>query len=364
MFALSRRVQVRRHPLDDLGRVEIRINGVHLTDIGLDFQRCEVTEDLEAISMVTLQLNNDSRQAALSGQMSYWSDDRRFDVGNQLEVRMGYEYTHPVFMGEITGLEAEFSLEDGLTCVVRGHDLRHRLLRGRKTRSFQKMKDSAIVQQVASGAGLAVKVQDTEVIHDYVMQHNQTDLEFLQSRAQRIGYEVWVSHKTLYFQPFQHDKSHSLSLSFDRGELLEFSPHLSSLSQVAQVKVRGWDVKQKQVVVAQGSEPGSMMGGKISGVSAVKKAFGTSKQVIVDRPVKTSEEAKQMAQGQAKQLALDYVVGEGRCRGQTSLQSGQVIEIEGVGKRFSGLYYVVSVTHIVTNTEGYLTEFSVRRTAT
>jgi uncharacterized protein len=360
MFAQNRLLQGQNSQSILIGRVEVLINGVRLSGLEVDLLRCEVTEDLEAIGMATLLLDN---EVGLSGK--YWSDDRHFDVGNTLEVRMGYERLNTVLVGEITGLETEFSQEDGSTLIVRGHDLRHRLLRGRKTRSFQKMKDSAIAQQIASGAGLAAKVQDTKIMHDYVMQHNQTDLEFLQSRAQRIGYEVWVNNKTLHFQPFQHEKSQVLTLSFDRGELLEFSPRLSSLSQVSQVEVRGWDVTNKEVLVSQESDNSlRSMGGEVTGSRAVKKAFGSAKQVMVDRPVQNAAEAKQMAEGQVKSLALDYITGEGSCRGHPDLRSGHVIEIRGVGQRFSGRYYLVSVTHIVTPTAGYLTEFSVRRTAT
>jgi uncharacterized protein len=348
-------------PDASLANVQILINGATADDLLPDLLRIEVTEDLEAISMVTIHLDT----PVLFTEKHKWIDDRRFDIGNSIEIQMGYSNRpRSLIIGEITGLEPEFSQSQGSSLVIRGHDLRHRLLRGRKTESFIKMKDSAIVRKIASNNGLSAIVTETSIIHDYVIQHNQTDLEFLQSRAQRLGYEVWVERKNVHFRPSQHEKSKVLTLSFF-DELLEFVPRLSTLTQVSEVEVRGWNMREKSSIVSTSKDNAfTSMGGKTSGSKAVKKAFGTARQVIIDRPVSTVDEAQQIAASQVTQLALEYITGEGQCRGQPSLRSGSGINIKDVGERFSGLYYVTSVIHTWTQAAGYLTEFNVRRTAT
>jgi phage protein D len=90
--------------------------------------------------------------------------------------------------------------------IVRGYDRRHRMQRARKTRTFVTQKDSDIASAVAREARLSVEAVDSTVIHDYVIQANQTDLEFLQERARRIQYEVFVTDKTLHFRPVQNDR--------------------------------------------------------------------------------------------------------------------------------------------------------------
>jgi hypothetical protein len=88
MFAQNRlNPRTQKDQSAHLGRAEIWINGVRLSDINFDLQRCEVTEDLEAIGMVTLRLYHEARLAALRrGELQYWSDDRRLDIGNSLEA--------------------------------------------------------------------------------------------------------------------------------------------------------------------------------------------------------------------------------------------------------------------------------------
>jgi phage protein D len=337
----------------------IWINNVPVSSLEEDVLSITVTEDLEAPSMVALTLNTYDE----INQKFNWVDDSRLNPGNAIAIEMGYNNRfNSVIVGEITGLEPEFSQEQGSTLTVRGHDRRHRLLRGTHTNTFIKLKDSQIAQQIASRNGLMAKVTDTKATLEYVLQNNVSDLAFLQARSQRIGYEVWIEDKTLHFQPPQYRTLAPTTLDFDQN-LLEFSPRLSVLSQVTQVKVRGWDWKAKRAIVSQSTDSSiASMGGSQIGVSASQRAFGKADRQIGDQPVQSKAEADEMAQGQLEERALHYITGEGSCVGNPNLRAGSVIQIKGVGKQFSGRYYVVAVTHIL-SVEEYRTEFTVRRTA-
>jgi phage protein D len=286
-------------------------------------------------------------------------------VGNEVEIQMGYvDNLQKLMVGEITGLEPEFSANEVPMLTVRGYDRRHRLLRGRKTRSFTQVKDSDIASQIAADAGLTAQVEGTAVTLDYVLQHNQSDLQFLRQRARRIGYEVVVEDKTLHFRPHQNAASEVLTLTWE-NDLIEFHPRLTTLEQVGQVAVRGWNPKDKEAVVAEaaaGSES-STMGGTTGGPSAADGAFGQSSYTSIDWPVFSQAEADKMAVGQFNNMALAYISGEGIVAGRTELRAGTVVKIEGLGDRFSGNYYVISATHMYTPRNGYRTAFSVRRNA-
>ena len=83
----------------------------------------------------------------------------------------------------VTGLEPHFSFGHQPTFTVPGYDRRHRFGRGRKTRTFVQQKDSDIAAQIAGEAGLHAQSIDSSVTHEYILQANQTDMEFLQERA-------------------------------------------------------------------------------------------------------------------------------------------------------------------------------------
>lgn len=340
----------------------LRINGAELpARARADLLSVAVHEDVDAPGMFTFRLITwDMAQLRVT-----WADDDLMSVGNEVEIMMGYvDRLQPLMAGEITGLEPEFSGSEAPTLTVRGYDRRHRLMRGRKTHSFIDMTDGDIAGKVASDAGLSAQTDPTSVKLDYVLQHNQTDLEFLQDRARRIGFEVVVEGKTLLFRKRQNAAAEVLTLTRET-DLLAFHPRLTTLGQTGEMTVRGWNVKDKATVVgkaATGDET-STMGGSASGPAAAKKAFGASNASSVSRPVSSQAEADQIARGRFNDMALAYISGEGVCIGRTDLRAGKVVKIEGLGRRFSGLYYVAAATHTYTPGAGYRTAITVRRNA-
>jgi len=62
------------------------------------------------------------------------------------------------------------------------------------------MSDSDIAQKIAGECGLSPDVESTKEVHELVIQDNQTNMEFLRDRAQRIGYFVYVKDGMLHFR--------------------------------------------------------------------------------------------------------------------------------------------------------------------
>ncbi len=341
---------------------KISINGAELPlKAKSDLVSVAVLNDIGAAGMFLFTL-----QCWDTAEMKVkWIDDDLFKEGNIVEIQIGYrDKQEKVFSGEITGLEPEFPSREPPTLTVRGYDRRHRLMRKRKTRTFLKMKDSEIAKQIAEDWGLTPNVTDTKVVLDYVLQHNQTDYAFLQNRAVRIGYEMAVSDRTLLFRPRQIKRSAGITLRRE-VELLDFSIRLSSLDQVEEINVQGWDPKEKKELSAR-SVKGDVqaMGNVSSGPSAVGKAFGNTGDNSVKSPVQSQAEADQIAKSWMSESAMRYVEGHGICIGRPDLKAGIVVSIEGLGRRFSGSYYVTSVEHSYKPTVGYRTAFSAMRNAT
>lgn len=348
--------------LDELApKVEVLIGDRPLSPKAIaSIQTVEVSEDFDALGMFTLELDNWD----LESQTVSWSDGDQFELGDVVKIKFGYgNQTNVVMVGEITGLEPEFSLEQSPRLVVRGHDVSHRLMRGTKTRSFTKMRESDIVETVASAVGIRVKATSTAEKLDYVLQRNQTDLAFIRDRAARIGYELLVEGTTLVFRPLKPQGKAILTLQ--REDLLAFSPRLSTLGQVNKVEVRSWDAQQQKPMVEGKAGDGDVVAlGKTVGIATTAREFGRTAYAVIDQGAISPQEAQTIAQGQLNRMALGYITGDGACQGNSALRMGHLIRIEGVGQRFSGDYYVTTTTHRYGVGEGYRTEFSFRRNAT
>ncbi len=342
--------------LPDVG---VYVNGMPLPMTALaDLRSVTVAEDLDALSMFTLELHNwDAGTLSVS-----WSDSRQFAVGDEVQIWLGYvSDLHQVMSAEITSLEPVFTAGQQSVLLVRGYDRRHRLARGSKTRTFLQMKDSAIVAQIAREAGLHMEVDDSQTVHGYVIQPNQSDLEFLRRRASLIGYEIFVRDKTLYFRSPRIADSPGDKLSLGE-DITEFSPRLSTLDQPTGLKVRAWDIKEKKAIVAT-APVAPNAGGMLPGPDTARRAFGPAAVTLTGQPARDLGEASAIADAQFSTGALTFVEGEVIAFGRPQLRAGTVVEISGAGQRFSGPYYVTSVTHTMTAEHGYQTSFTVQRNA-
>ncbi len=163
----------------------------------------------------------------------------------------------PLIDGEVTSIETEYGAH-GTLAVVRGYDRSHRLAAGRKSATFQNVKYSDIASQIASDAGFTADVDESDGTFDHVFQANQSDLDFLYGLARQIGYECRVDGETLLFKkpvesstgPGEGDATTENPTELVWGStLLDFRARMSAVAQVSKVEVRGWDPKEKQVVI-------------------------------------------------------------------------------------------------------------------
>jgi phage protein D len=352
-----------RNSLDTLAPdFRIEIDGREVAEkLRADLVNVRLVEDVESAGMFAISLECwDGVEMKVK-----WIDDELFQAGKAVVVHMGYrDQLAELFHGEISGLEPEFHSTEVPLLTVRGFDRRHRLMKEKKTKSYVKMKDSDIARQVAGDAGLTAEVDDTRVVFDHVLQHNQTNLEFLQQRAERIGYEVFVEKKTLHFRARAITGSESVVLRRE-VELLEFYPRSTTMNQVADVAVRGWDLRQKREVVGK-ARAGDVRGrlGATSGPAAAQRSFQGAGTLEVRSPVSSQAEADAMASGLLNEIALRHVTGDGVCIGRPDLRPGRLVKVDGIGQRFSGLYYVTSTEHSYVRGRGYRTAFGFKRNAT
>ena len=144
-----------------------------------------------------------------------WTDDDRLALGAAVEISMGYgDDRESLIVGEITALEPTFSIAGAPTLVVRGYDKRHRLNAVPRTHTFTDKTDSEIAEEVCSRVNVPVTATKSDVKHPYVLQGDQTDLSFLQERAQRIHYELAVDiDGTMLFRP-RRDRNEERVTSF------------------------------------------------------------------------------------------------------------------------------------------------------
>jgi uncharacterized protein len=333
----------------------------------------KVTMDLEDLTHFDMTVNNwDDKSLSFK-----YSDTTTFDLGNLVQVEMGYAgQLLPMVKGLITSLTPKFSESGPPTLSIAGQDslvkLKERKPKDGEQKKFVNALDSEIVQKIAMRNSLVPKITPTTERHDIVIQKNQDDLAFVKERAKRNDYDCYIGvdpdtgNDALYFQPPTDGRNSSKvnMYVFQWGKtLINFSPTISLNRQVGQVTVKAWDPNTKSVLLytATASDLPSSSSGE-NGPSAVAARLSDRQDIVVDMPVTSQQEAKTLAIALLRERAYNYITATGQIIGLPDLRPGDQVEVQGLGQRFSGQYYVTKCEHAL-GSSGYLTTFTVRNYA-
>ncbi|MFM7363611.1 MAG: VgrG-related protein [Cuspidothrix sp.] len=355
-----------------LSEPKIQIEGQDASpELMKDLLEITVEESLHLPAMFALVIHNSYLSTVGRADYKEWRHEKLFNIGTQIKIGFISSTTQDsnfnkknqqnLIEGEVTGIEVHFNEKTEAPIIIRGYDVSHRLHRGRYNRSFLNQMDSDIVKQIIGEAGISPgKIDGSGVTHEYVFQENQTNMEFLRERAARIGYELFMQDGKLNF--CQPESKEYLKLKW-LNEISKFSIRVTNAEQVKAVEVRSWDFTQKKLIISEVTaeqvitETGNGKGSKTS--TAFKGKPSNPKMIVVDQPVATENEAKKMAQALCDELGGEFVYADAQAYGNPKIRPGRVINIEDMGDRHSGKYYVTETRHFYTQ-RVYTTNFSVR----
>jgi uncharacterized protein len=328
-----------------------------------------IEKDLGQPDMCSVTIRNEDSH--YSGQIQ---------VGNPLEIEAGDQNVN-IFSGEVVALEPVYKANGENTVTVRAFNKLHRLLRGRKSKTFLDRSDKQIVEAIANEHNLSPQCGNATVVHKHVYQHNQTNLEFLRVRAARLGFDVWVDGDTLHFDQPNSGEDSGIKLRYGEAEesmkqgaifLKHFAPRMSSTGVVKSVKVRGWNPEKKEEIIGEARAEASRLG--TTSADSAAGSLASPETFEVDQPIFSKEEADLLAKAKLREAMMSYMTGEGECRGSPEIKPGIVVTItvntnpSQTSDRFNGKYLITGVSHRYANptrgdTGGYVTAFRVCRDA-
>jgi uncharacterized protein involved in type VI secretion and phage assembly len=288
-------------------------------------------------------------------------DDARFKLGAPLSVKLAKAIggqLAPVFDGEITTVEAElgasFAGEPVLELTITGHDRSHRMHRSTTTRTFRQTTVTDIARKIAGEHGLKVGTL-AELgggAPDERHQVGESDWTFLSRLVSNHGGELDIAAGALHIVDPAQTAAAAAELVF--GESLQrFSPRLSSVGQVGEVTVHGWDPKGKKELVHTTKPKASTT---VQNASVDGAVSGTVVH-IPTAAVSTDAEVRAQAHAAATHIGHERVQATAVAAGDPKLLAGEYVSISGVGKRFGGTHRIVSAIHSY-GARGYTTRLT------
>jgi hypothetical protein len=336
--------------------------GIKIQGFDSDEKQAEVKTDVQSFVVERDMFQPDMASIVISNEGGKYS---AIPLAATVQINIGDDAGEPIFFGEVIGLEPIYRGGDKQRMVIRCMNKLHRLLRLRKSLTWTDKTDQQILEAVVGDGGLKLEWKHEKSIpYKHVYQHNQTDLEFLRTRAARMGCHVWCVDTTVHVkQPdLQQQPAVKLSVSKpvgDKGEstIKSFTPRLSSANILKKVTVKGWNPETKELIVGDYAAQDSKLGPD----NAVKASgdLGKEETFTVDHPIWTKEEAVALAKARLVDLSLSYISGECELTLDPKRTLGEVVSITANEEPdtkdtdpFNGRYYVMGVTHRVVINKG------------
>lgn len=362
-------------------QIEVLLDGKDVTDTLLDdVIDLKVTLEENALGGVTLQLANHFEWSLdgnkpTDGKYRH-SDNEDIDVLMSIVISMGYVgRLEAMFVGEVTAIQCTFPSAGVPTFSVTGTDRLQRLRRAKPDKNTKKVFENLahweIAKLVAARHDLAYSSRSVTdgAKQKHESQKDMDDAAFILHLAHQNGFEASVviedGKQKLYFGPATDkrdgEKVSQLGLQYGRS-LISFTPKVGVARQVSSVTVRGWDSRTKKTFVYKATSkdlPNTGGKGK-SGPERIEKQLKKKEEVIVDRPVQSQQEAKDLAVEILREIAYEYLTGSGEAIGDPRIIPGVNLDLTGLGGRFDGIYYVTKCDHSY-GAQGYTTSFEVKR---
>lgn len=223
---------------------------------------------------------------------------------------------------------------------------------GRKSATFADQRDSEVIERLLSAAGLRADVEQTPVTHAQLVQYRATDWDFLLTRAEANGRIVLTNSDTVEVKAPRFEVSPAVTLQFG-ATLLDFDAEIDARGQYAAVRAVTWDPAQQAVVERSAEDPvatvpGNLSADGLSGVAGLEHFDLRHAAVAAD-------EAQAWADAAWLKSQLSRVSGRARCDGIATVGPGDLVEVAGVGARFSGTVFVTGVRHESDMVQGWKT---------
>lgn len=277
------------------------------------------------------------------------SESPDFELGKEVEIKMGYINASPgnapqtVFKGIVMKQSLQLTAS-GTLLVVELNDAAVKMTATKKSAVFTKMKDSDIIRQLVQSNGLQNAVVDnTTTQHLEMVQYAATDWDFMLCRAEANGLLVSVKAGAIAVQ----NPSLSALASLKRyevgtSEIYDFNLEADGRHQLAAATAASWDVKKQQLTSPQRAGKFNLAQGNFQPADVAKKLQGNNEALITAVGIAEGE-AKAWADAKMIKSRLSFLKGRFKVPGDATVAVDNLVEINGVGKRFNGITLISGV---------------------
>lgn len=325
-------------------RVTVFSNGTALPDT-VGFASVTVSRAANTIPYARLVVADGD----MASQSFPISDAETFKPGSAVTIKAGYDDQETtIFEGIVVRQGLKITGQNYSRLVIECRDKAAAMTIGRKNANYVDQSDSDILSTLFSNAGLSTDIAATNLKHKEIVQYYCTDWDFAVARAEANGMLVVVTDgKAVVKTP---DMSQAAALSVTYGtDLIEFEADIDARSQIASAQGFAWDPKTQATLQGAAVVPPTLNEQSDLKSSDLAKVLGLGTFRLQTPAPLEAAGLKTWADAQQLKAGLARIRGRIKFQGNALAQVGAMIDLAGVGVRFSGSVFVTAVDHQLTD---------------
>ncbi len=327
---------------------DILING-QVVDPGYQVLSISISKEINRLPTAKVILK-DGDSAAETFQIS---EQEEFLPGKSIVLKIGRDSENKqLFKGVIVkhAIKVFESGETRLTLECRDEAVKMTL--GRHNFYYEERKDSEILEEVIGRySGLSKDVEATTITHLEMVQYHVSDWDFMLLRAQANAKLVMVDDGKITIKAPETNEDAAIAVLFG-STLIDFEAEMDARNQWKSVEAKSWDYGGQDMFEHTTdsvpiNELGNVNGNALANdISPEKFELRHSGQAI-------AEELQEWTKSTMQTSRLSKIRGRAKFIGFGEIKPGQMIELQGLGARFTGNAYVSAVKQEVHNGSWY-----------
>ena len=281
------------------------------------------------------------------------SEEEDFLPGKSIRIKVGRDRRNQqLFKGVIVkhGIKVKESGETELILDCRDEAVKMTL--GRHNVYYEESKDSEIMEEVIGRHnGLSHEIDPTNTTHMEMVQHHCTDWDFLLMRAEANGKLVTVDDGKISAKPPETNANSALAVLFG-STLIDFEAQMDGRNQWTSVEAKSWDYAGQDLFEHTTDSVPIAELGNVNG-SQLAESLSPPKYELRHSGQAIEEELQEWTRSMMQISRLAKIQGRAKFTGFGELKPGQLIDLQGVGSRFTGKAYVSAVRQDVVNGSWY-----------
>ncbi|SEL38154.1 Rhs element Vgr protein [Roseateles sp. YR242] len=276
------------------------------------------------------------------------SDANHFKPGAKLAIEAGYlDGSEPLFEGVVVRHRLKVQGENHARLVVECSDAAVKMTVGRRNANYIDMSDADILPALAQRHGLTATVDASDVTYTELVQHYCSDWDFMLSRADANGWLVGVKDGAITIKRPTADGQPVLTVTYGQ-DLIEFDADIDARHQYTSAQAHAWDLKSQAVIEGTAADPAGLPAQGNLTSATLAEVVGLDCLRLQAGAPQAQPGLTRWAEAQQLKAGLARMRGRVRFQGNALPEVGGLIELVGVGARFSGPVLVTGVRHEIT----------------